>query len=210
METTESESPSVRPRERRVRADGARTRETILREAARLASVVGLEGLTIGGLADAIGMSKSGLYAHFTSKEALQLATIDEADRVFRGEVVAPALAAEPGRERLLALCAAYLDHLRGRTFPGGCFFAGAALEMGTRPGAVRDRIAVFQRELVQFIGRAVGEAQARGDLVGEDPRALAFEINATFLAANASFNLTDDPAMLELAEGVLRRRLSR
>ena len=128
-------------RTRSIRADGARTKAAILQGAARLASVEGLEGLTIGGLAANLSMSKSGLYAHFGSKVELQLATIDEAARVFYAEVVSPALAAEPGRRQLLALCDAYLAYLRRRTFPGGCFFAAAALEMGSRPGPVRDRI---------------------------------------------------------------------
>src|SRR4051795_3708500 len=110
------------PRARRVRADGERTRRAILREAVSLATVDGLEGLSIGNLADRLGMSKSGLYAHFGSKEQLQLATVDEAERIFRGEVVEPALAAPPGLGQLLVVCDAYFDHLARRTFPGGCF----------------------------------------------------------------------------------------
>jgi len=79
-------------------------------------------------------MSKSGLYAHFGSKQELQLATVQEAGRIFAGEVVQPALAAPAGLARLAAVCEAFFEHLQRRTFPGGCFFAGAALEMGTRP----------------------------------------------------------------------------
>src|SRR6187397_1042480 len=92
---------------RRSRTDGERTRGTILRAAASLATVEGLEGLSIGNLAAAIGMSKSGLYAHFGSKEELQLATVEEADRIFQEEVVQPALAAPPGRAQLVAICEA-------------------------------------------------------------------------------------------------------
>lgn len=197
-------------RTRSKRSDGARTRAAILAEAARLASVEGLEGLTIGRLAAALRMSKSGLYAHFGSKVELQLATIDTADEVFRREVIALALAATPGRPQLLALCDAYVAHLRGRTFPGGCFFATAALEMGTRPGPVRDRIAEFQRMLVGLIVGFVTTAQERGELVGEDPRGLAFEINGQFLAANAGFNLSGDEGVLDLAVFVLHRRMGR
>lgn len=193
---------------RAVMPHGARTRDAILAEAARLASVEGLEGLSIGRLAEALAMSKSGLYAHFGSKLALQLATIEVAWRVFQDEVVAPALAADAGRPQLVALCDAYLAHLRGRTFPGGCFFAAAALEVGSRPGPVRDRIAAFQRDLVGLMVGFVHAAQQRGDLAGEDPRALAFEINGSFLAANAGFNLSGDPALLDLAEAVMHRRL--
>lgn len=195
---------------RAVRADGARTRAAILHQAARLASVEGLEGLTIGGLAAALSMSKSGLYAHFGSKVELQLATIDEAARVFAAAVIAPALAAEPGRPQLVALCDAYLAYLRRRTFPGGCFFAAAAMEMGSRPGPVRDRIAGFQRELMGLTSGFVRAAQQHGALLHEDPNALAFEINGQFLAANAGFNLTGDSGVLDLAASVLHRRLDR
>ena len=90
-------------------------------------------------------MSKSGVYAHFGSKQDLQLATVDEAGRIFQAEVIEPALAAAPGLAQLVAVCDAFFDHLVRRTFPGGCFFAGAVLEMGTRPGPVKEQIAAFQ-----------------------------------------------------------------
>lgn len=197
-------------RHRGRRADGERTRGTILREATRLATVVGLEGLTIGGLADAIGMSKSGLYAHFGSKEALQLATIDEAGRVFDDEVIGPALAAPAGRPQIIALCDAFFQHLRGRTFPGGCFFAGAVLEMGTRSGPVRDRIAECQMTFTRFVRELVVTAIARGELgPAVDPDGLTFELNGIILAADAAFVLRDDPAVLDLAAAVVRSRLA-
>src|SRR5213083_768922 len=106
---------------RRQRADGERTREAIVREAVSLATLDGLEGLSIGHLASALDMSKSGVYAHFGSKEELQLATVDEAGRIFRAEVIEPALAAPPGIRQLVALCDAFFDHLQRQTFPGGC-----------------------------------------------------------------------------------------
>ena len=198
----------VARRQRRVRADGARTRAAILRTAAALASVEGLEGLTIGRLAAALSMSKSGLYAHFGSKIELQLATIGEAARVFEAEVVAPARAAQPGLPQVLALCDAYITHLRARIVPGGCFFATAALEMPSRPGPVRDRIAEFQRDFMAITSGFVRTAHENGDLLGEDPAALSFEINGQFLAANAGFNLTGDPGVLDLATAILHRRL--
>src|SRR5262249_22445605 len=104
---------------RRPRADGERTRGAILRAAASLATVDGLEGLSIGNLAAAIGMSKSGLYAHFGSKQELQLATVQEAGRIFADEVVKPAIAAPAGLAQLVAVCEAFFDHLQRRTFPG-------------------------------------------------------------------------------------------
>src|SRR6478672_7503816 len=130
---------------RQPRAGGERTRGAILRAAASLATVDGLEGLSIGNLAAATGMSKSGLYAHFGSKADLQLATVEEADRIFQDAVVRPAQAAPPGRRQLVAVCEAFFDYLQRRTFPGGCFFAAAALEMGTGPGPVKERVAALQ-----------------------------------------------------------------
>src|SRR5579884_2562898 len=115
--TTGTTNQRSRP-QRQPRADGERTRGTILREAVSLATVDGLEGLSIGNLAAALGMSKSGLYAHFGSKQDLQLATVEEADRIFTAEVVEPALAAPPGVAQVVALCDAFCDHLERRTFP--------------------------------------------------------------------------------------------
>ena len=194
---------------RQQRADGRRTREAILHQAVSLATVDGLEGLSIGNLATATGISKSGLYAHFGSKQELQLATIDEADLLFTEQVIAPALAAEPGVPQLLTVCDAFLDHLQRRTFPGGCFFAGAALEMGTRPGPVRDRVAAFQTSFVELIGGFVATASRLGQLADDDAGdQLTFELNGFLLAANTSFVLHGDPAALDLARRVVRRRL--
>src|SRR4051794_30160611 len=113
-------------RERKSRADGERTREAIVREAVSLATRDGLEGLSIGNLAAALDMSKSGIYAHFGSKQDLQLATVDEASRIFRNDVIEPAMSSPPGLAQLVAVCDAFFDYLARRTFPGGCFFAGA------------------------------------------------------------------------------------
>src|SRR6195256_6142939 len=98
--------------QRKARADGERTREAIVHEAVSLATVDGLEGLSIGNLAHALDMSKSGVYAHFGSKEDLQIATVEEAARIFEAEVFRPAGNAEPGLDRLVALCDAFFDYL--------------------------------------------------------------------------------------------------
>jgi AcrR family transcriptional regulator len=195
--------------QRRPRADGERTRGAILRAAASLATVDGLEGLSIGNLAAAIGMSKSGLYAHFGSKQELQLATVEEAGRIFAEEVVQPALAAPAGLAQLNAVCEAFFDHLRRRTFPGGCFFAGAALEMGTRPGPVKEAVAGFQVAFVDLLRGFVATAIEQQELpADEDPGRLAFELNGIILATDANFVLHDDPAVLDLARQVVHRRL--
>ena len=195
--------------QRRPRADGERTRGAILRAAASLATVDGLEGLSIGNLAAAIGMSKSGLYAHFGSKQELQLATVEEAGRIFADEVVQPALAAPAGLAQLEAVCEAFFSHLQRRTFPGGCFFAGAALEMGTRPGPVKEAVAGFQAGFVDLLRGFAATAIAQQELpADEDPGQLAFELNGIILATDANFVLHDDPAVLDLARQVVRRRL--
>ena len=195
--------------DRKQRTDGVRTREAIVREAVSLATLDGLEGLSIGNLADALKMSKSGLYAHFGSKQELQLAAVDEAGRIFHAEVVAPALVAAPGLAQLVAVCDAFFDHLGRRTFPGGCFFAGAVLEMGTRPGPVKEQIAEFQTGFTavirQFVVTAIDRHQLPDDV---DPDALAFELNGIILATNAHFVIHQDPAVLEMAKQVVRRRV--
>jgi AcrR family transcriptional regulator len=197
------------PPHRKSRADGERTREAIVREAVSLATVDGLEGLSIGNLAGALDMSKSGIYAHFGSKQDLQLATVDEAARIFEAEVIRPALDAEPGLAQLVALCDAFFDHLMRRTFPGGCFFAGAVLEMGTRPGPVKEQIAEFQSGFSALIREFIVTALEQHELpADEDPDELTFEINGIILAANANFVLRDDPGALRTAKNIVRRRL--
>jgi len=195
--------------QRHPRADGERTRAAILTAAASLATVDGLEGLSIGNLAAAIGMSKSGLYAHFGTKQELQLATVAEAERIFAAEVMQPALVARPGRAQLAAVCEAFFDYVQRRVFAGGCFFAATALEMGARPGPVKDRIAAiqsdFDAQVRSFAATAVEQHELPAD---EDPDRLAFELHAILLGADAMFVLHDDPAVLDLARQVVRRRL--
>jgi len=180
-----------------------------VREAVSLATRDGLEGLSIGNLASALDMSKSGIYAHFGSKQDLQLATVDEAERIFQAEVIDPALAAASGLAQLVALCDAFFDHLMRRVIPGGCFFAGATLEMGTRPGPVKEQIAAFQGRLTALIRQFCITAIEHDELpADEDPDALTFELNGIILAANAHFVLRGDPAALAMARIVVRRRL--
>lgn len=197
------------PGPRKTRADGERTREAIVREAVSLATVDGLEGLSIGNLANALDMSKSGVYAHFGSKEDLQLATVDEAERIFEAEVIRPAMNAAAGRARLVALCDAFFDYLLRRTFPGGCFFAGAVLEMGTRPGPVKEQVAAFQLRFTALIRECIVTAVGQHEIpVDENPDELTFELNGIFLAANADFVVRQDPNALEMAKHIVRRRL--
>src|ERR1051326_1281146 len=161
-------------RRRGGNAPGGRTasaarRAAILDEAARLATVEGLAGLSIARLADAVGMSKSGLFAHFGSKEDLQLATIETASAIFAAEVIEPAYDAPPGLARLRALAERFLAHVEGRVFPGGCFFASVAAEMDTHPGPVRDQAIKLTADWRQQLENAVRDAQAEGAVPPEE-----------------------------------------
>jgi AcrR family transcriptional regulator len=196
--------------DRKPRSDGLRSRQTILRAAANLATVDGLEGISIGNLAAHIGMSKSGLYAHFGSKEELQLATVDTAGEIFAAEVIEPTEAIADPLEQLRAIVDRFLSYLERRVFQGGCFFASVEVEFGTRPGAVQDRITAVQRAWRGRLERLIRDAQAAGSLdAGEDPAQLAFELDSYLLMGNTGFVLHDDPAHLERARAAIERRLS-
>jgi len=195
---------------RKQRSDGERSRNAILREAAQLATVEGIAGLSIGRLADAVGMSKSGLFAHFGSKEELQLATIETASALFTEQVIEPASAAPTGLERLRQLADGFLAHVEGRVFPGGCFFASIAAEMDTHPGPVRDRAVQLTDEWLRQIETAVRDAQAEGAIdPAEDAEELAFELDAYLLLANAQFVVSQEPTPINLARRALERRLT-
>jgi AcrR family transcriptional regulator len=195
--------------ERRRRADGERTRRAILEAAARLATVDGLDGLSLGRLAQDTGMSKSGLFAHFGSKEELQLATIAAAEEVFRSEVLDPSLAAPEGLPRLRALCEGFLGHVERGVFPGGCFFASTAAELDTRPGPLRDRVAEVYDGWMALIEESVRRAQGLGQLDRSlDPEQLSFEVNAMLAEANALFLLRADARAFEMARRAIRARL--
>jgi AcrR family transcriptional regulator len=196
---------------RRATSNGARTRTAILQTAADLASVDGLDGLSIGRLATELAMSKSGLFAHFGSKEELQLATIEEARQRYAQEVIEPACAAGSGIARLHALCEAFLSYLERAVFPGGCFFASAMAEFDSKaPGPVRDRIAQCQEQWMSTLERAAEEGQQRGELrTGSDPQQLAFELEAALLSANWYYHLFNDATYFDRARRTVRARLA-
>ena len=195
---------------RRPRADGERSRQAILRGAADLATLDGLEGVSIGNLAAHIGMSKSGLYAHFGSKQELQLAAVETARAIFNAEVVEPPQSIADPLERLRALCERFLSYVERRVFPGGCFFASTAAEFATRSGPVRDKIASIQRDWTDLLERTIQEAKAEGSLdATEDPSQLAFELHAYLLMGNTASVLHDNPAHLQQARAAITNRLS-
>jgi len=190
-------------------AKGARTRESILRVAVNLASVEGLEGLTIGRLADELKMSKSGLFAHFGSKEDLQLATVDMARQIFVEHVVQPAKAGPEGMPRLWALCNGWLSHVENHVFQGGCFFTAASFEFDSRSGPVRDRIADAMKMWLATLSRAAELAQQAKHLkAGVDPNQFAFEIYSLAMGANWALHLLDDKQALAKARSTILQRI--
>ena len=187
--------------DQQARTKGEQTRSAILKEAARLATVVGLDGLSVGGLANAMGMSKSGVYAHFGSKRELQLCTIESARVTFVGEVLCPALRAPRGIRRLLAACEEFLSHVERGVFPGGCFFSAAAVDVASWPGPVRDAISSQRTEWLTMLERLARESQELGELDPDlDPAQLAFELQAVLAAANTTFILQGDQTVFARA----------
>jgi AcrR family transcriptional regulator len=188
---------------------GQRTRRAILDRAAALATEEGLEPLSIGRLAEATGMSKSGLFAHFGSKEELQLATVEHAATVFVENVIAPAREAPKGIARVWALCDHMIGYMESQVFPGGCFFGSAAAEFNNRPGPVRDHIRDNLATWLSYLGHAVEQAQELGELdTSVDAVELAFQLDALSQAANGRFQLFRDEAAFELARRAIRERL--
>jgi AcrR family transcriptional regulator len=193
------------------KAQGERTRKAILEAAVHIASAEGLEGLTIGRLALELSMSKSGLFAHFGSKEDLQVATVEAARAIFIREVIRPAFETAQGLLRLWRLCDMWLSYVQSGVFRGGCFFAAAAAEFDGRPGPVRDRIAEIMKEWLSTLRDAIVEAQKAGHLVkGVDATQLAFEFNSLELGANWAFQLYGDIKSFARAREAMRERLAR
>jgi AcrR family transcriptional regulator len=188
---------------------GQRTRNSILETAAALATEEGLEPLSIGRLAEEIGMSKSGLFAHFGSKEELQLATVEHAAALFVAEVIEPARSAPRGLARIWALCDHMIGYSERQVFPGGCFFAATSFEFNNRPGPVRDRIEEMIRSWLSYLEHAVEQAQEAEEL---DPNAsareVAFQLDAFAQASNAQYQLFRDPQVFDDARRAIQERL--
>jgi AcrR family transcriptional regulator len=190
---------------------GNRTRQAIVSLAAELATSAGLQGLTVGSLANSLGMSKSGLFAHFGSKEDLQLAVIDSAREQFEKRVLPAGGQAEPGLPRLLALVMAWSDHIEHTPHRGGCFFAAASAEFDDRAGPVRDEIARLTRLWVDRLIREAAAAKSRGQLRAKaDPGQIAFEVHAFVQEANWAKQLHNDQQAFQLARRAIRACLDR
>ena len=177
-------------------------RDAILERAVEVASEEGLEGLTIGRLSSELGLSKSGLFGHFGSKEELQLAAVDAANAIFVREVVEPALVEPEGAPRLRAYCESWVGYLERKVFAGGCFFAAASAEFDGRPGPVRDKLRDGQ-------GLWLGELANQAQLAGvDDHDQLVFEIFSLVQGANASYQLFGDERAFTRARTAIERLL--
>jgi AcrR family transcriptional regulator len=196
---------------RRSATEVAGSRAQTLAAAVQLASVAGLEGLTIGGLADRLGMSKSGLVGRFGSKEQLQLATLDHAVEIFRRTVYEPASATPAGLDRLDAICDAWVAYLAQPPFRGGCFLTTAMVEFDARPGAVNDAVRKTMQRWLAILEDEASTAIENGELPADtDPKDVAFTINALAVGANCDFQLNHNPSSLPRARRAMAAVLNR
>jgi len=203
-------SAKTQTAQRRTRSDGERSRAAILAAAGKLATVDGLEGLTIGRLADHIGMSKSGLYAHFGSKEELQLATVGYAEEVFDYEVLLPAQQEESGLPRLHGYVEHWISHVQRAVFPGGCFFVSGITEFAPRTGPVRDRIAMYVAGWGSRLREEVVAAQEQGDLdPAADPDQIVYEIQSALVLANILWVLSQEPGVFDRTRTAVSSRIA-
>ncbi|GGM69100.1 TetR family transcriptional regulator [Lentzea pudingi] len=196
---------------RRSVADTLETRQRILDRSLAIASAEGLEGLTIGRLATELGMSKAGLLGHFGTKEALQLAVVDQAAEVFLREVPRKVKQMPSGLPRLIDVCEAWVSYLEREVLPGGCFFTAATAEFDGRNGRVRDALAgmnaLWRRDLRIHIRRAVSDGDLKPDT---DVDQLIYEILGVMLALNHFLQLEHDAAAPRRARQALRRLLTK
>ena len=180
---------------------GEQTRDAILEAALKLASRVGLSGLTIGTLAEELGLSKSGLFAHFGSKDELMIRTLEYAGARFSDVVVKPALAQPRGEARLRALFEGHRLWPVAVPQPGGCIFIATSVEFDDRPGPVRDRLRQLWKEWLDFAADAVRQAIEVGDFRRDvDPEQFAFELDAIRLSWHHAHRLLRDPKAEERA----------
>jgi AcrR family transcriptional regulator len=201
--------PAATATDGRIRR-GDETRRAVLRRAVDLASVEGLDGVTIGRLAQELSISKSGLFAHFGSKEELQLATIRAARAIFSRAVVTPAMEEPAGIVRLRALLEGWLDYSSGREFPGGCFFSRATHEYAARPGSVRDALRDADHEWLALVAATIDEARELGEVRADvDARQLAYELDAYLDSANMRSLLGGDLAVYDIARAAVDARLT-
>ena len=191
------------------RERGDRTRRSVATSAAALASVDGLDGVTLAQVAGALGVSKSSIQAAFSTKEQLQLAAVGAASETFIREVVTPAVAAPEGAPQLRALVEAWLGYVEHRVFPGGCFMVATLSEFDSRPGPVRDALRRARHAWLQLLEHNARVAQEAGDIPDQPaPALVAFEVDALLSMANVQRNITDDVGPLADARRLIELRL--
>lgn len=191
---------------RRSAAAVAETRAAVTEAAVGRASIEGLEGLTIGGLAGDVRMRKSSVFGLFGSKEELQLGTLEAAVESFREEVWGPVAELEPGLPRLLGLCDSWLDYHRREAMPGGCFLTTATIEFDARPGPLRDAVAETMKRWHGALEREAQTAIEAGDLPADtDPADVAFQLNALAAAASYGFQLSRERIVFDRARRSMR-----
>jgi AcrR family transcriptional regulator len=195
---------------RRSQAAVAETRAAVTQAAVEHASIGGLEGLTIGGLAGETEMQKSSVFSLFGSKRELQQATLEAAIELFKDEVWEPVAGDRPGLPRLLALCDSWLDYHEREVMPGGCFLTTATIEYDARPGRLRDAIAATMKQWLGVLEREAAIAIEARDLPSDtEPADIAFQLNALAAAASYGFQLWRDPAVFARARRSMRRVLT-
>ena len=194
---------------RRSAAAVADSRASAVQAAIDLASVEGLEGITIGRLAGELDMSKSGLIGRFGDKETMQRAVLAAAVERFTGAVWRPARRAEPGLPRLAAIVDAWITHLRDGVFPGGCFVTTASVEYDARPGPLHDDVELAVRRWLGVLEAEARHARDAGDLPAErDPADVAFELHSLASGGGVAGRLLGDPAALDRTRGAMRRAI--
>ena len=194
---------------RRSTAAVADSRASTVAAAVDLASVEGLEGITIGRLASELAMSKSGLIGRFGDKEAMQRAVLAAAIERFTEAVWRPANLAEPGLPRLEAIVDAWIAHLRDGVFPGGCFVTTASVEYDARPGPLHDDVAAAVSRWLRVLEAEARHAKSAGDLPPDrDPADIAFELHSLASGGSVAGRLTGDPAALDRTRAAMRRAI--
>ncbi|HEX4924892.1 MAG TPA: TetR/AcrR family transcriptional regulator [Bdellovibrionales bacterium] len=185
---------------------GELTRQNILDRAVGLAGLLGLDGLTIGRLADELGLSRSGLFAHFRSKETLQIQVLENAANQFTETVIRPSLQAPRGLPRVQSLFEAWVRWFKDLDKSGGCIFIAAAVELDDRPGPVRDRLVEIQREWFQTRARVVRTGVEQGHFKPDlDCDQFSLEMNNIMLGFHYMARLLDDPRAEERARKSFR-----
>jgi AcrR family transcriptional regulator len=195
---------------RRSNAEAAQTRASIIDRAVQTASIEGLEGVTIGRLADDLGMSKAGVIGHFGDKTTLQRATFQQANKIFTADVWEPSRRKPHGLPRLSAICENWIKHLSNSPFPGGCFMCTVATEWDAREGDIHDEVRDSWRLWLKVLAHEAKIARDEGDLPKDtDPDQIAFELNAIAMALNQSLLLFEDRRAPARARRAVRRVLS-